>query len=140
MDCRSASRRHTIAGHGFRYVGLRVALVAAASVSAQAPSASGVATSRSAPSIEGTKWQFPYSTITKKTTTLEFLGGGRFRSDGTVARGFWKQNGKEVVINMNDFTLFRLNIDGDTMRGTWERLHGDDAGRKSPSILTRAPD
>jgi hypothetical protein len=36
-------------------------------------------------------------------------------------------------------TLFRLTIiDGDTMRGTWERLGGNDAGQKHTSVLHRA--
>lgn len=107
---------------------------------AKEPAASGNATAPNVPRLEGSKWQFPYSKVTKKATTVEFLDGGRFRSDGTLANGFWKQNGKEVVINMNDFTLFRLTIDGDTMRGTWERLHGEDAGEKNPSVLHRATD
>ncbi len=47
------------------------------------------------------------------------------------------KNGGEVVLNVNDFTLFQFKLDGDTMRGNWERLHGDEAGHKYPSSLQR---
>jgi hypothetical protein len=90
--------------------------------------------------VEGTKWRFPYSPITKATSTLEFLAGGRLRVDGKLIQGGWKQEGAQITIDQNDFTLFKLTVDGDAMRGTWERLHGDDAGRKNPSSLTRVRD
>jgi hypothetical protein len=89
------------------------------------------------PNIGGTMWRFPVSTATKKANTVEFLADGRFRWDGKLGVGFWKQDGGEVVLNVNDFTLFLFELDGDSMRGSWERIHGEDAGHKYPSSLQR---
>jgi hypothetical protein len=151
-DCRSAARRQTIPGHGYHYLGLRVALVAAASVSAQerpslnqAPSAkehgpSGAAAVRNAPSVKGTTWRFPAAAGKTAASTVEFLDGGRFRWGGKPGEGFWKQDGNQITINVNGVTLFQLTLDGDTMRGTWERLAGNDAGQKHTSVLHRATD
>jgi acyl carrier protein len=85
--------------------------------------------------LVGTRWQFPGT-----TTTIEFLEGGRFLWNGQQATGTWKQEGNSVTINVNDFTLFELTMNGDEMTGTWHRLQGEEAGKKYPSGLRRLQD
>ncbi len=85
-----------------------------------------------AKTVSGTKWQFNGT-----KTTIEFLAGGSFRWNGEASRGWWKQEGKSILVNVNDFTLFRLSVDGDAMSGTWERLQGQDKGKQYPSGLKR---
>jgi hypothetical protein len=87
------------------------------------------------PGLEGSKWRFPGT-----QTTIEFLAGGRFRWNGEVSRGYWKLEGNALTINVNDYTLFRLTPEGDEMKGTWERLQGEDIGKKNPSGLRRIKD
>jgi hypothetical protein len=87
------------------------------------------------PSLVGTKWRFPGT-----QTTIEFLEDGRFLWNGKPANGFWKQDGTAITINVNDYTLFELTMDGDSMTGTWKRLQGDEAGQKNPSGLKRIRD
>jgi len=86
-----------------------------------------------APDVTGTKWQFPGT-----NSTVEFLAGGRVRFNDTQAPGKWRQEGKSVVFDCNNFTLFELELVGnDEMTGTWRRLQGDDVGTKNPSGLKR---
>ncbi|MGA2066623.1 MAG: hypothetical protein ABSG86_16725 [Thermoguttaceae bacterium] len=82
--------------------------------------------------LEGSKWRFGGT-----ETTVEFLAGGRFRWNGRPGTGYWKQDGNSILLNTSDYTLFRLNIDGNTLKGTWERLQGGEAGQKNPSSLTK---
>ncbi len=84
-------------------------------------------------SVEGTKWLFNGT-----ETTVEFLKDGKFHfSNLKEQNGFWKQEGKSITVNVNDFTLYKFTIDGDRMTGTWERLQGDDKGTKFTTNLTR---
>lgn len=84
-------------------------------------------------SVVGTRWRFPGT-----PTTIEFQAGGSFLWNGQPQRGSWSQNGKNVTINVNDFTLFTLTMIGERrMNGSWQRLQGDDVGMRSPSSLQR---
>lgn len=84
-------------------------------------------------SVVGTRWRFPGT-----QTTVEFQAGGRFLWNGQPQRGSWSQNGKDVTITVNDFTLFTLTMTGERrMTGSWQRLQGSDVGLRSPSGLQR---
>ena len=85
-----------------------------------------------AASVIGTTWQFNGT-----STTVEFLADGRFLWNNQPQTGSWKQDGNSVTIDVNGFTLFQLTVQGDTMTGSWERLQGEDVGRKNPSSLKR---
>ena len=89
-----------------------------------------------ASTLVGTKWRFD-----GMKTTVEFLEGGVVRWDGALeTTTHWKQDGNSVEINANDFTLFRFTLNGNTLKGTWERLKGDEVGQKNPSGLTKVTD
>jgi hypothetical protein len=88
---------------------------------------------REAPDLTGTKWQFPGT-----ATVVEFLKGGQVRFGDTKSPGKWRQKGKTVVFDCNDYTLFELEfVNADEMTGTWRRLQGEDVGQKNPSGLKR---
>jgi hypothetical protein len=83
-------------------------------------------------SLAGTRWQFSGT-----DSTIELLEDGKFLWNGENAKGWWKQDGKSVTVNVNDFTLFELILEGDRLNGTWKRLKGEDAGIKRPSSARR---
>lgn len=82
--------------------------------------------------LVGTTWQFPGT-----TSKVTFLKDGKFQWNGSPATGSWKQTGNKVEINSNDFTLFELTMNGDSMVGTWKRLKGEDMGKKNYSALKK---
>lgn len=84
-------------------------------------------------SLVGTKWKFG-----GVDTTIEFLEGGIVRWNGEVELTTkWKQDGSQVTINANNFTLFKFTLAGNKLEGTWERMKGEDAGKTYPSSLTK---
>lgn len=86
-------------------------------------------------SIAGTQWHFPKHDSIESVVT--------FRDDGVVTfsnmktTGHWKQDGNQVVFDANDFTEYRVMIDGTHMKGFWKRLKGKDEGHTSPTSLER---
>ena len=89
----------------------------------------------SAASIAGTQWRFPKHESVESVVT--------FRDDGVVTfsnmktTGHWKQDGNQVVFDANDFTEYRVVIDGAHMKGQWTRLKGKEKGETSPTSLER---
>lgn len=73
-------------------------------------------------SIEGTTWQFPDS------YSVTFLKNGQIKLSDSESGGKWKQNGKLVTFDTNGYTIFKMEINGEEMIGTWERIKGEDKG------------
>ena len=94
-----------------------------------------VMTCAHAPSLAGTQWRFPPNAVEQLVVT--------FRPDGTTAfsgletTGHWKQDGDRLVFDANDFTEYRVVIEGNQMKGQWKRLKGKDEGTTSPTSLER---
>jgi hypothetical protein len=85
-------------------------------------------------SISGTQWRFGGAPTARVVT---------FRADGTTAftgletSGHWKQDGNQLVFDANDFTEYRVEIEGSRMKGEWKRLQGQDKGETFPTTLER---
>ena len=55
-------------------------------------------------------------------------------------RGFWKQNGKQLTVNQNEYTLLTMTVDGDTMYGEGKYLKGPTVGWTFSPSMTRVRD
>lgn len=96
--------------------------------------------------LGGTQWRFPAGKVALPGAEA---GGNTvtFREDGTVhfgglpagaqTGGHWQRDGNELVFDCNDFTEYRVVIDGNRMSGQWKRLKGDDQGRSYATSLER---
>jgi hypothetical protein len=81
--------------------------------------------------VVGTKWAW------NDGKTVEFLPGGRVRYSNYVHGGNWQQNGNAVTFDQNGVVLFSVVVAGDTMRGSWRALKGDDTRVTIPTSLKR---
>lgn len=93
--------------------------------------------------LAGTRWTFPPESPARVGGPIEvtFLADGTARFSGLPAGsqpgGHWKQDGNELVFDCNDFTEYRVAIDGPRMTGQWKRLKGPEEGQPHPSSLER---
>lgn len=95
--------------------------------------------------IGGTQWRFPAQAVAVPGSepggnTVTFFADGTARFGGVPVgsqTGHWKQDGNELVFDCNDFTEYRVVIDGDRMTGQWQRLKGKDQGQPHATSLER---
>jgi hypothetical protein len=80
------------------------------------------AAATAAPSVAGTTWQFP----SDKKTSVQFFADGRAKFSDSESPARWSQNGSLVTFSINDYTQWTMAVDGESMRGLWRRLKGDD--------------
>ena len=75
--------------------------------------------------VAGTVWKFSGT-----KTTVEFLTNSRCIFSNVEEAGNWQQNGSILEFDCNNFTLYKVVINGDIAKGTWERLKGKFSGDK----------
>lgn len=101
----------------------------------------------SAPPAElgGTQWRFPAERAVPFAdpggNTVTFLADGTVRFSGlppgAATGGHWTRDGNTVVFDANEFTEFRVVLEGNHMAGQWKRLEGEDQGQPHATSLER---
>ena len=88
-----------------------------------------------APSIAATQWRFPPTDRSESVVTFRPDGVTTFSNLKTT--GHWKQDGNQVVFDVNGFTEYTVVIEGTRMKGVWKRLKGKDQGETFATSLER---
>jgi len=83
------------------------------------------------PTVVGTTWAW------SDGKRVEFRPGGRVSYSNYVHGGNWQQDGNAVTFDQNGVVLFSVVVTGDTMRGSWRALKGNDTRVTVPTSLKR---